>query len=41
MRLEEVAVNEERLTEMNRELQAQMSQMVREYDEDKRQAVEK
>ena len=41
MRLDEVAVSEERLSDVNAELRSQMSSMVQEQDEDKRQAVEK
>ena len=41
LRLDEVVASEERLTDMNAELRAQMSGMVKDYDEDKREAVEK
>ncbi|WAR30209.1 CE152-like protein [Mya arenaria] len=40
-RLEEVSNSEEKLTELNRELSRQISDMVKEYDMDKRQAVER
>ena len=40
-RLEEVSKSEERLTELNRELSKQIADMVKEYDQDKREAVER
>nr|XP_022305417.1 trichohyalin-like isoform X2 [Crassostrea virginica] len=40
-RLEEVASSEEKLSEINQQLTQQMSQMVREYDQDKREALER
>jgi DNA anti-recombination protein RmuC len=40
-RLEEISKSEERLTELNRELSKQISDMVKEYDQDKREAVER
>ncbi|KAH3868059.1 hypothetical protein DPMN_031195 [Dreissena polymorpha] len=40
-RLDEVSKSEEKLTELNRELSKQISDMVKEYDQDKRQAVER
>ncbi|XP_067653234.1 centrosomal protein of 152 kDa-like [Haliotis asinina] len=40
-RLEEVGANDERLTEINQELTNQISQMVRDYDHDKRDALER
>ncbi|XP_053387096.1 trichohyalin-like isoform X2 [Mercenaria mercenaria] len=40
-RLEEISKSEERLTELNRELSTQISDMVKEYDQDKREAVER
>ena len=40
-RFDEVALSEEKATEVNGELRAQMSAMVRDYDEDKRQAIDK
>lgn len=39
-RIEEIAESEERLKEANLELGHQMAEMVKEYDEDKRQALE-
>ena len=39
-RIEEIAENEDKVKEANRELSHQMSEMVREYDDDKRQALE-
>ena len=41
MRLEEVSSNEERVNEVNRELSSQMAELVKELDDDKRQALEK
>lgn len=40
-RLHETASNEEKVLELNQELRTQMSHMIQEYDEDKRQALEK
>ncbi|KAL3884693.1 hypothetical protein ACJMK2_024805 [Sinanodonta woodiana] len=40
-RIEEVAASEERLTEINQELNKQISDMVKEYDQDKRVAIER
>ena len=40
-RLEEVAASEELVKSVNRELSGQMAEMVREFDEDKKQALEK
>ncbi|XP_064595877.1 centrosomal protein of 152 kDa-like [Liolophura sinensis] len=40
-RLEEVASSEEKVNEINRELSAEMSQMIRDYDDDKREGLEK
>ncbi|KAK3095207.1 hypothetical protein FSP39_011518 [Pinctada imbricata] len=40
-RLEEVASNEEKLSEINNELNQQISQMVKDYDADKREALER
>ncbi|XP_071098914.1 centrosomal protein of 152 kDa-like [Haliotis cracherodii] len=40
-RLEEVGANDERLTEINQELTNQISRMVRDYDHDKRDALER
>ncbi|XP_048749329.2 centrosomal protein of 152 kDa-like isoform X2 [Ostrea edulis] len=40
-RLEEVAFSEEKLSEINQQLTQQMSQMVREYDQDKREALDR
>ena len=39
--LEEVAASEAQVNELNRQLSTQMSEMVRDFDEDKRQALEK
>lgn len=39
--MEEVAASEEQMKSINRELSGQMAEMVREYDEDKKQALEK
>ena len=39
-RIEDIASNEEKLKEANAELSHQMAQMVRESDEDKRQALQ-
>ena len=39
--LAEIGASEEQVREMNRQLSSQMSQMVRDADEDKRQALEK
>ncbi len=41
LRLSEMGKNEERLNELNRELNRQMAQMIREFDDDKRQALDK
>ena len=40
-RLEEVASNEEKLTEINSELNQQIAQMVKDFDADKREALER
>lgn len=40
-RVDELVQSEERVSDLNAQLRAQMSTMVAEYDEDKRQAVEK
>ena len=40
-RIDEISASEEKLKELNLELNAQMAQMVSEFDEDKRQAVER
>ena len=40
-RLEETAANEEKVSELNRDLSSQMAQMITEFDEDKRQALDK
>ena len=41
VRIDELAANEERLNEINSELNQQMADMVREYDEDKQVALQK
>ena len=40
-RLDEVAESEEQVKCVNRELSGQMAEMVREFDEDKKQALQK
>ena len=40
-RLDEISKSEEKLTELNRELSKQISNMVKEYDQDKREAIER
>ena len=40
-RLDEISKSEEKLTELNQELSKQIADMVKEYDEDKRVAVER
>ena len=40
-RLNEAVVNEEKLTEINNELNRQISQMVKDYDQDKREALDR
>ena len=40
-RLEEVAANEEKVSGLNQELSARMAQMIQEFDEDKRAALDK
>ena len=40
-RLDEISRSEEKLTELNQELSKQISDMVKEYDHDKREAVER
>ena len=40
-RLDEISKSEEKLTELNRELSKQISNMVKEYDQDKREALER
>jgi len=39
--LEETAASEEQLTEINQELNKQISEMVKEFDEDKREALDR
>ena len=39
-RIEEIALSEEKLKDLNQELRHQMIEMVKEFDEDKRQALE-
>ncbi|KAK7497810.1 hypothetical protein BaRGS_00010944 [Batillaria attramentaria] len=41
MRLNEVSTSEERLTEVNRKLNQQIAEMVREHDEDKRESIDR
>ena len=40
-RLDEISKSEEKLTELNQELSKQISDMVKEFDLDKREAVER
>ena len=40
-RIEEIAASEEQLKQANRELSAQMAAMVREFDEDKKEALDR
>ena len=40
-RIEEIATSEEQTKQINRELSAQMAQMVREFDDDKQQALDR
>ena len=39
--LQEVACGEEQVNQLNRELSTQMAEMVKEFDEDKQQAIER
>lgn len=40
-RLNEAVMNEEKLTEINNHLNQQISQMVKDYDQDKREALDR